>query len=267
MIHNVLYFGRQQQVMACRDRKSWSQLHCGHIMSRTVPTILNVVWTSKCSWNLPTDHVITSSSKKGNLDLYTWTILQLFTNRKRSHQALLPVFLVLQRESVMLDLNKCKNFTEKLEYLGHVARPVRMGLASHNTHAIHDLNPPLPVMDMKSISGYAMYTHALFPRLHEYLPHLTLTWNVEPKQLDHFSTEETDAILTLRQNLISAPVLSFSYSEAYLALDTDMVDKKLAAYWCRISQRERRSHSGVASKQLPRQNQIMTLNIVNVWLW
>lgn len=71
-----------------------------------------------------------------------------------------------------------------------------------------------------------MYTDAPFPALHLLLPHLLKYWKGEPKQLDHLSTEEEDALLTLRQTLFATPLRELLPGQGCLTLETGTCDKQ-----------------------------------------
>lgn len=50
---------------------------------------------------------------------------------------------------------------------------------------------------------------------------------VEPKKFVHLSIGEMDALATLQQNLIAAPVMAFIRSKRFMTLENDMHDKQI----------------------------------------
>lgn len=48
----------------------------------------------------------------------------------------------------------------------------------------------------------------------------------EPKQLENLSTKEMEALATIQQNVIAAPVLALPRGEGYFSLDIDECDKE-----------------------------------------
>lgn len=151
----------------------------------------------------------------GELPWYVWIPISFFTNFWRAYRKWLhsTVPAVKKVASSLIKWIEC-SLLIKFHWLRPVIRCSRFELASHTTPTIQYLNPPRNVTEKKSFVGL----QNLFRRFFLAFPLIAVPPNVKmerrrPKQLDHLSTE---ALELLQQNLISAPVLTLSYSYGYL---------------------------------------------------
>lgn len=127
------------------------------------------------------------------------------------------------RANVTLNLNKCKIFRKKVDHLGYVILPSRLELTFHTTEVIHDSRA---TSNSKPPEGIHRFMQCMPALRFQLCPSCCLTYRhfktQEQKKFDHFSTGRKDALGTLQQNIIVAPVLAFPRAEGYLMLYIDL---------------------------------------------
>lgn len=119
------------------------------------------------------------------------------------------VLFMLPWAGVMLNLMKCKFFTEKTCYLEHVVCPGRLELASHTTAAIRKVKPPRTLMELKSLWGLCnLYCRIVFNFAKTAFPLSPRLGKRKNKQFHNLSTEEMFALMAQQQNFIAAQVVA-----------------------------------------------------------
>lgn len=88
------------------------------------------------------------------------TIFSRNTDEHISH--IRPVFLILHKDGVTLNLKECSLFTEKIEYLRHFIQSDKLEAANRVTEAIGVYSHGTTLMSWNHSSDYATYTGGLF---------------------------------------------------------------------------------------------------------
>ena len=60
---------------------------------------------------------------------------------------------ILRTSGVTLKINKCKFFSDSVEYLGHVIRPGKLEVDGANTKSLRDARPPTTKTEIRSFLG------------------------------------------------------------------------------------------------------------------
>jgi hypothetical protein len=135
---------------------------------------------------------------------------------------------LLGKAGLSLKFIKCHFFKEAVAYLGHVIRPGKLAVAEKNTAAL--CNAPLPKIqtELRSFLGLCNVYRRFIPRFAAVAAPLTsLLGKGTSPQLGVFSAEQLDAFNTLRDKLLSPPVLAPPRATGKLWLDTDTSDGEL----------------------------------------
>lgn len=130
--------------------------------------------------NLSTDHGCHFYIGKmtTGLGIFSWHH-GLLTNCRRTHGVCYHCIMAAAQSRCPFELEKCKFFKRKIDFLGHVVCPGQLVLASHITDAIGDSTKPRTVTELKSFLDFlvfALNTDASFLTSQELLSHLTLSW-------------------------------------------------------------------------------------------
>ena len=78
----------------------------------------------------------------------------VFSNTVEEHPTHVEEVLQVLRDSgLSLKLNKCKFFTQSVDYLGHVIRPGKLEVATKNTQAVERFQEPRTKTELRSFLG------------------------------------------------------------------------------------------------------------------
>ena len=78
----------------------------------------------------------------------------VFSNSKKDHLAhVAEALTLLGNAGLSLKLKKCHFFAETVDYLGHVIRPGRLGVAKKNTTALQKAPIPRTQTELRSFLG------------------------------------------------------------------------------------------------------------------
>jgi RNase H-like domain found in reverse transcriptase len=125
-------------------------------------------------------------------------------------------------------LNKCHFFLEAVDYLGHVIRPGKLAAAEKNTAALRNAPVHKTQTELCSFLGLCNVYRRFVPRFAAVAAPLTrLLGKGTSPQLGVFSAQQIDAFNTLRDKLLSPPVLTLPRATGKLWLDTDASDGQL----------------------------------------
>lgn len=139
-----------------------------------------------------------------------------------THRSCTKIFSLLHSAGATLKLKRYKFYTDYTDYFGHVICPRRLELASHTTDAIHRLHPPSNRTELPSFLGLCDVFRQLVPKFAQIAA--PLDQRLMKNQLPSFPSPNSDehyATETLKNALISLPILALPYSGRYIMLDTD----------------------------------------------
>ena len=147
----------------------------------------------------------------------------IFSPDRVSHLRHVDEALTLLRNAgLSLKLGKCRFFSETVDYLGHVIRPGRLGVAEKNTDALRGAPCPTTQTELRSFLGLCNVYRRFVPHFSSLAAPLNayLTKG-KPPLLGKLSDAAISAFETLRKKLLSPPVLALPRSKGQLWLDTD----------------------------------------------
>jgi RNase H-like domain found in reverse transcriptase/Reverse transcriptase (RNA-dependent DNA polymerase) len=147
----------------------------------------------------------------------------IYSPDKASHLRHVAEALNLLREAgLSLKLKKYRFSSQTVDYLGHVIRPGRLGVAEKNTDALRDAALPRTQTDLRSFWGLCNVYRRFVPHLASLAAPLNVYLTKgKPSVLGILSDPALAAFNSLRQKLLSPPVLALPRREGKLWLDTD----------------------------------------------
>jgi len=164
-------------------------------------------------------------------DILTWgkTFKEMLENLREVLSRVLASGLKLKP-------SKCEFFKDELVYLGHKISMAGVTCDPGKVSAVKDWPVPTNLREVRSIVGMASYYRKFIPKFSEIAkPLTTLTKkNVQFR----WSPECQLAFETLKQKLISSPILSFPKAEGQLILETDACNTSVAGVLTQVQDGE-----------------------------
>jgi RNase H-like domain found in reverse transcriptase/Reverse transcriptase (RNA-dependent DNA polymerase) len=156
----------------------------------------------------------------------------VFSGSRSDHLAhVAEVLTLLGNAGLSLKLKKCHFFSETVDYLGHVIRPGRLGVAEKKTIALKTAPLPRTQTELRSFLGLCNVYRRFFPQFSAiYAPLNVLLCKGTPPRLGPLSPAAVAAFPEFRDRLLSPPVLALPRTEGRLCLDTDASDGQLGCY-------------------------------------
>jgi RNase H-like domain found in reverse transcriptase/Reverse transcriptase (RNA-dependent DNA polymerase) len=162
--------------------------------------------------------------------VYLEDIIVFSSSREAHRHHVHEVLCLLEEAGLSLKLSKCHFFQASVDYLGHVIRPGRLGVAEKNTAALRDAPFPRTRTELRSFLGLCNVYRRFVPRFAAIAaPISTLLGKGTRATLPPLTTAQIEAFNNLRTRLLSPPILALPRSEAKfnLWLDTDASDGQL----------------------------------------
>ena len=153
----------------------------------------------------------------------------VFSKSRQDHLShVAEALTLLGNAGLSLKLKKCHFFAETVDYLGHVIRPGRLGVAEKNTNALKAAPLPRTQTELRSFLGLCNVYRRFVPRFSAIAAPLNaLLAKGTPPQLGPLPSAAITAFNLLRERLLSPPVLALPRAEGALWLDTDASDGQL----------------------------------------
>lgn len=129
------------------------------------------------------------------------------------------IFERLGKANLKMKPSKCSFFEERVKYLGHVVSGDGIEPDPEKVQAIELLEPPNTVKEVRSIVGMASYYRAFIPKFSELIRPLTELTRKNSRF--EWNSERQSAFDTIKQKLISAPVLAHPDMSKPFKLHTD----------------------------------------------
>ena len=146
------------------------------------------------------------------------------------------VLKLLKAHGVSLKANKCHLFQKEAEYLGHVIRPGRVQISEKNIKALRGVKYPRTQTQMKSFLGMCGVYRRFVPNYARVArPLSALTSSKLPKDLLPPNGVETAAFETLRQLLLTTPILAIPRLGGHYIVDVDASYEQLG---CSLMQQQ-----------------------------
>jgi RNase H-like domain found in reverse transcriptase/Reverse transcriptase (RNA-dependent DNA polymerase) len=142
---------------------------------------------------------------------------------------------LLGNSGLSLKLKKCHFFSDTVDYLGHVIRPGRLGVTENNTTALRTAPLTRAQTKLRSFLG-------IFNVYRRFVPHFStlaaplsaLLCKCMPPQLGPIPKDGVVAFNTLRDRLLSPPVLALPRAKGQMWLDTEASDGQLGCCLLRL---------------------------------
>ena len=138
------------------------------------------------------------------------------------------VFEKLRKAGLKLKPSKCNFFKEEIEFLGHVVSKEDIATNPSKVQAIQDWPIPKTVHDIKSFTGFVGYYRKLIPNfskiarpLNDLLNGKVNSKRANKKQFIEWGSKQQKAFDTLKEALMSTPVLGYPNYEKPFILHTD----------------------------------------------
>ena len=166
--------------------------------------------------------IILSGLKWRTCLVYLDDIIIYSTSREDHFHHVDEVLTTLRDAGLSLKLKKCHFFKEAVDYLGHVIRPGRLEVAEKNTAALKEAKLPRNQTELKSFLGLCNVYRRFVARFAAIAAPLTALLRKEtPFNLPPFTEDQKRAFDTLRERLLSPPILALPRAEGHYFLDTD----------------------------------------------
>jgi hypothetical protein len=138
----------------------------------------------------------------------------LFSSLREAHMRHVDEALtLLEKAGLSLKLAKCHFFKDTFNYLGHVIRPGRLGVAEKNTEALKSAPMPCTQTEFRSFLGLCNVYQRFFPRFATIAAPLTaLLGKGTPAQLSPLTPAQIDAFESFRTKLKSSLTSDFGAS-------------------------------------------------------
>ena len=172
--------------------------------------------------------VILSGVKWKTCLVYLDDVIIFSPDRKSHLKHVDDALYLLRKAGLSLKLRKCRFFSEMVDYLGHVIRPGRLGVAEKNTEALRDAAPPRTQTELRSFLGLCNVYRRFVPKFSSIAAPLNayLTKG-KPAMFGILSKEAVTAFDTLRHKLLHPPILALPRQSGHLWLDTDASNSQL----------------------------------------
>jgi len=159
--------------------------------------------------------------------IYLDDILIYSNNMSKHHRHVKEVLKHLCKAGLYAKAEKCKFYSESVEYLGYILSSSGLTMSDDKIKIIQDWPEPKKVKDIPSFLGFANFYHwFIFNYLDIIIPLTHLTW----KDISwKFDSSCQDAFNSLKKAFISTPILTYWILNIQLIVETNALDYALAA--------------------------------------
>ncbi|CDF33203.1 unnamed protein product [Chondrus crispus] len=148
-------------------------------------------------------------------------------------------------------LEKCSFFTQEVHYLGHVIRPGTLSIDEVSTRALREIAIPTTQTELRSFLGLCNVYRRFVPNYaHKAAPLNQLLKKGQPAKLEPFDETEIKAFDTLREAVISPPILALPKAGFPYSMDTDASDYQVGTALFQSHEDGQRKHIGFWSRLL-----------------
>jgi hypothetical protein len=147
----------------------------------------------------------------------------VFSKNNEEHMEHLDLVLHrLYRAGLSLNLKKCHFFKKEVSYLGHVIGQGTLSVSGKNTRALKTAKPPTTQTELRSFLGLCNVYRRFVPGFAKVAAPLNaLLRKGESPQLGELTATQLQAFESLRDRLLSPPILALPKAEGQFILDTD----------------------------------------------
>ena len=161
----------------------------------------------------------------------------IFSSSIESHlQQLEEVFTRLRSAGLKLKPKKCHLFKRKVQYLGHVVSEHGIETDPDKIEAIKNWSRPNNVSEVRSFLGLCSYYRRFVPEFASLARPLIVMTEKDSKF--KWSEEQENAWLTLKEKLMTPPILVYPDPDVSFILDTDASDYGIGAVLSQIQDGE-----------------------------
>jgi hypothetical protein len=161
----------------------------------------------------------------------------VFSSNRAAHLSHVNEVLTLLRDAgLSLKLKKCHFFVETVHYIGPVIRSGRLGVAEKYTEALKTARLPKTQAEVRSFLGLCNVYRRFVPHFSSIaVPLNALLSKGTPLTLSSRSPASIETFHSLRERLLSPPILALPRAVEKLFLDTDASNGQLG---CCLSQQQ-----------------------------
>ena len=146
----------------------------------------------------------------------------IFSNTVEEHiRHVDEVFTTLRQAGVTLKISKCRFFSDKVEYLGHIIRPGKLEVDRAHTASLRDAKPPTTKTELRSFLGlFNVYRRFVkdFTGLAHPLNKLLQKGSPDKFELD---AEQLASFHSFIERVTTPPVLALPRKGLQYSIDTD----------------------------------------------
>ena len=158
------------------------------------------------------------------------------------------VFLRIRKAGLKLNLEKCQFWMQRLPFLGHIITPQGIGPDPGKVEAIKKLIPPRNVSQLRSFLGLAGYYRKFIRNFSEIARPLNEL--LKKEQPYDWKRAQDEAFDTLKQRLMTAPILAYSNFKQTFIVATDTSYNGYGATLSQIDSDRKEHPIAYASKSL-----------------
>ncbi|CAN8065809.1 unnamed protein product [Agarophyton chilense] len=161
------------------------------------------------------------------------------------------IMATLRDACVTLKMKNCDFFTDTVKYLGHVIRPGRVTIEETRVKSLKEAKEPRTQTELRSFLGLANVYRRFIPHFADKAAPLNaLLRKGQPPKLDPFTPVQTESFNSLKDSVVSAPILSLPKPERPFIKDTDASDYQVGCALFQTAPNGERSPVGYWSRSL-----------------
>lgn len=120
---------------------------------------------------------------------------------------------LLKRPDITLNLKNCALFTNRIEYLGHVIKPVKLEKTNHTADVILKLQVPITATELIFFVGLCNIFEQFVPNFAKNAsPHSTRLRKSQASELRPCTKEKLSGLENLKKKLFSPPIFTLPKS-------------------------------------------------------
>ena len=140
------------------------------------------------------------------------------------------VLSTLRDHGVTLNLDKCRWFSDSVNYLGHVIRPGTLEIDELATRALREMSVPTTQTELRSFLGMCNVYRRFVRNYTDIAAPLNARLRKgQPVQLEPFGEIEMEAFDTLKEAICSPPILALPKPGLPYSVDTDASELQVGA--------------------------------------
>jgi hypothetical protein len=230
-LHGAKYFTKldmssgyhQIWLVPADEHKTAFKTHHGHWEFRVMPFGLT---NAPATFQVVMNTIFAPMLRKGVLVFVDDILVYSTTMEQHLHQ-LQQVFAIMQHHKLLLKKSKCTFAQPQLEYLGHIISAQGVATDPQKIQAVQNWGPPSDNKQLRAFLGLAGYYRKFIK--HYGIISRPLTDLLKKNGQFLWTPQLQMSFDTLKQALISAPVLALPNFKQPFTIETDASDKGIGA--------------------------------------